>query len=297
PSGTGLRAELRLTHDSLLAGEGPVFRFEGIAPRVWVEDTVIAPARDAEITLVATDDPEDLDWRGRANLYARVVVFLQPMGRRPGVEAIRDWSVWKEGLTNIRETGSLSTRGRVWEDADHIQALALESQNPTSAFRLAAMRSDASAAGARKGPFGTLEPATRLSARPLEPSREPRPALEPAPARPGGPEGVETGPAEPLPRPVNPPEPPDGGAAPLRMEELPEMGIKPNEPDEAPGRPGEVSEPLPQGDAGPTPRARAGEAGQVARSRPDRTNPDEPDSAVLRISQQLLDALDRPRSQ
>ncbi|MBV8605963.1 MAG: protein kinase [Singulisphaera sp.] len=297
PSGTGSRAELRLTHDSILAGEGPVFRFEGIAPLVWVEDTVIAPARDAEITLVATDDPEDLDWRGRANLYARVVVFLQPTGRRPGVEAIRDWSVWKEGLAKIRETGSLSTRGRVWEDADHIQALALESQNPTPAFRLAATRSDASAAGARKGPFGTLEPVTRLSASPLEPSRVPRTALEPAPARTGRPEGVETGPAEPLPRPVSPPEPQDDGVAPMRMEELPEMGIKPNEPDEAPGRPGEVSEPLPQGDAGPTPRARAGEAGQVARSRPDRTNPDEPDSAVLRISQQLLDALDRPRSQ
>ncbi len=83
----------------------------------------------------------------------------------------------------------------------------------------------------------------------------------------------------------------------MRMEELPEMGIKPNEPDEAAGRPGDVSEPLPRDGAGSKPRARAGDAGPIARSRPDRTNPDEPDSAVLRIPQQLLDALDRPRGQ
>ena len=67
----------------------------------------------------------------------------------------------------------------------------------------------------------------------------------------------------------------------MRMEESPEMGIKPTETDEVPGRPGDVSEPLPRDDAGSKPRAKAGDAGPIARSRPDRTNPDEPDSAVV----------------
>ena len=137
-----------------MAGEGPVFRFEGTAPRVWVEDSVIAPARDAEVTLVAADDPGGPRLAGPGQSLRPDRGLPPADGPAPGFEAIRDWSVWEEGLTKIRETGSLSTRGLVWEDADHIQALAQESQNPTPAFRLAAMRPDASAAGARKGRSG-----------------------------------------------------------------------------------------------------------------------------------------------
>ena len=71
---------LRLRHDSILAGDGPVFRFEGTDPRVWIEDTVIAPAKEGEATLVATDHPDGIDWRGRFNLYSQVGVFLKPTG-------------------------------------------------------------------------------------------------------------------------------------------------------------------------------------------------------------------------
>ena len=54
----------------------------GSAPRVWIDDSVIAPARDAEATLVAADDPDGLVWRGRGNLYGRIGIFLQPSGAR-----------------------------------------------------------------------------------------------------------------------------------------------------------------------------------------------------------------------
>ena len=41
-------ADLSLHHVSILAGEGPVFRFEGTAPRVVVEDSAIAPPHDEQ---------------------------------------------------------------------------------------------------------------------------------------------------------------------------------------------------------------------------------------------------------
>src|SRR5262249_53567743 len=61
---SGVSAELRLRHVSVIAGEGPVFRFEGSAPRVWTDDSVFAPAQSGEAILIAAADPDGLDWRG-----------------------------------------------------------------------------------------------------------------------------------------------------------------------------------------------------------------------------------------
>ena len=39
-------AEIRLRHVSVLAGNGPVFRFEGTEPRVSIEDSVVSPGEE-----------------------------------------------------------------------------------------------------------------------------------------------------------------------------------------------------------------------------------------------------------
>ncbi len=96
-------AELRLQHVSIAAGDGPIFRFEGTALGFASTTRLIAPVRDAEATLVSTDTPASLDWRGRSNLYSKIGTFLQPTGTRPPREPIRDWSSWENSLAEVRE--------------------------------------------------------------------------------------------------------------------------------------------------------------------------------------------------
>jgi serine/threonine-protein kinase len=206
-------AELRLQHDSLLAGEGPVFRFDGTAPRVRVEDSIVAPPRDAETTLVATDAQETLDWRGRGNLYARIGVFLQATDPHPGTEPIRDFAHWAATPSEIRETGSGVTTARVWEEADPVQALAQEGLNPTRVFRLAATSPGAADLGARQGPFGSLSPRLKVASN----AAERAPAGPPAPATTAPEPGVSppSPPSERAPTPANPPAPL------VRMAEIP----------------------------------------------------------------------------
>src|SRR5205807_2519307 len=81
-------------------------RFHGQAPRVWVDDSVIAPSRDAEATLIAASDPDGLDWRGRGNLYGRIGTYLLPVGVPGGHKAIREFARWAETASLIRESGT-----------------------------------------------------------------------------------------------------------------------------------------------------------------------------------------------
>jgi serine/threonine-protein kinase len=153
--------DLRLRHNSILASDGPVFRFEGTDPRVRVDDTVVASARGVRGTLVATDDPDALDWRGRGNLYGRLRTFLQPTGARSGRGPVRDAAQWADSLADVRETGSTATEARVWDETDPAESLAQESQNPTRAFRLSRSSSTPPGVGVRQGPFGA--PATTVT--------------------------------------------------------------------------------------------------------------------------------------
>lgn len=158
---TPVPVDLRLRHNSILAGDGPVFRFDGTAPRVWVDDSIIAPGRDAHATLVAIDDPDQLDWRGRGNVFGRVATYVQSTGGRSSRSPVRDPAAWADSLANVRETGSQHTEERVWAEADPGETLATD--NPAHAFRLAASSARASGPGARKGPFGTLTTAVALA--------------------------------------------------------------------------------------------------------------------------------------
>ena len=302
----GTSAELRLRHVSLMAGDGPVFRFEGPAPRVWVDDSVIAPAQGSEATLIAVDDPDGLDWRGRGNLYGRIGIYLQSAAERPVHDPVRKFADWAETASLTRETGSTATQEQVWSETSPEQALAQESLNPSRVFRLAATPPDNPDVGARlrQGPFAVLAPAVKLAnnladgrrereARPaagvdLAPSKTPDAAF-PTPA-------VESG--EPTPMPVADPD--ESTSTPrVRMPEMPEMPVMPPSGREgAPARtgPGADSPPRPDGDDSPP----ASNPAPVPASAPP-ANPGAEealavasDQAVLRTVEQLVAALGRP---
>ena len=197
-------ADLSLHHVSIMAGEGPVFRFEGTAPRVAVEDSAIAPPHDNSITLVATDDPDGLDWRGRGNLYSRVGIFLQPTGRNPGREPIRDPDLWTEDASAIRESALTITQASVWEATDPEQALARERNNPGQALRLAAMTTRGTRPpGARRGPSGTLAEGVALAVNTPVTRRERAPSLEPPPSLDESQDPLESSSPMPMPMPNN----------------------------------------------------------------------------------------------
>ena len=56
----------------------------------------------------------------------------------------------------MRETDSLATRARIWDEVDPAQSLARDGQNPSRAFRLHASHPGAADLGARQGPLGAI---------------------------------------------------------------------------------------------------------------------------------------------
>jgi serine/threonine-protein kinase len=150
-------SRLNLSHVSFLAGEGAVFRLAKAAARIRMDDSVVAPPLDTGTTLVISDDPERLDWFGRANLYAAVTTFLQPTRDLPGRLAIRRFDAWADGPLALREVESDASVTTVWDDTDPIRTLA--KRDPTSAFTLRLTDHATSEIGARRTPWGTISAA------------------------------------------------------------------------------------------------------------------------------------------
>jgi serine/threonine-protein kinase len=89
-----VKADLDLEHVSILAGNGPIFRLERTTATIRLDDSIVAPPRDSEATLIATDDPDRLDWLGRGNLYARIGTYLLPTRALPTWQAITEFDAW-----------------------------------------------------------------------------------------------------------------------------------------------------------------------------------------------------------
>ena len=203
-----VQAEVRLRHVSVLAGNGPVLRFEGTEPRVSIEDSVVSPGdsgeRENAVALVATDLPDRLIWRGRANLYAHVGTYLRSLGAPLERDPIRDALTGTETTDDIREFDTKTTNTPIWDEPEPIQTLAQEPENPTRAFRLAASVRGNTELGVRQGPFGSVAPAVRVasSAKPSpraskpspEPVAAPAPAVVSRPSEPSRPTATETTP-------------------------------------------------------------------------------------------------------
>lgn len=128
-------AFLTLRQARILAGVAPVLRLVNTAARFDVEATVIATGGPSPGTLVATDAPETLDWRGRDNIYGGIGTFLQPTGAAvDAASPVRDFGRWSRGGTALREIRSLATSDRVWASPDPLALLA--SADPGPAFAL-----------------------------------------------------------------------------------------------------------------------------------------------------------------
>ena len=126
--------ELRLIHTSILAGDGPVFRFEGSLIRAWLDDTVIAPAGRSPATLVMIDEPRNLIWHGRSNVFSQIGTYLTSFGGKGQTSSsITEFSGWEQSPTDFREVGSRVSGASVWDAADPMKALSQERENPTRA--------------------------------------------------------------------------------------------------------------------------------------------------------------------
>ena len=100
----------------MIAGATSVFRFNGSAARVQIDDSVIAPSTGRLATVVAESHPEALLWKGRGNLYAGIATFLLPIGNTPGQATIRDSAEWAESGETVRERGSRFLDRSIWDD-------------------------------------------------------------------------------------------------------------------------------------------------------------------------------------
>ncbi len=148
-------ARLVLRHVSIMADNGPVFRLTRTAATIRLEDAVVAALGDAAGTLVATDEPVQLDWVGRDNLYARIDTFLQPTAAALHQEPIRAFDLWAEDDWQVRERGSARMEDTVWASANPLGVLA-SSSAPTTAFELVPTARLQAEIGARRGPFGPI---------------------------------------------------------------------------------------------------------------------------------------------
>ena len=158
--------ELRLTHTRVLAGPGPVFRFDGSQVRVWIDDCVIAPAGRSSTTLAMIDNPRNLTWRGRSNLYANIGAYLALSTRDQRQEQVTDYSRWRETASEVRESGTTVATTPVWAATDPSQELTIEKENPTRVFLLSPSAAAQTEIGARRGPFGSVLQNTRVAQRP-----------------------------------------------------------------------------------------------------------------------------------
>ncbi len=221
-----IRSFLTLRNARILAAGGtPALRLVNTAARCDVDGSVIAAAGTVAATLVATDVPGSLDWRGRDNLYGGIGTFLMPTGASAATATpVRDFVRWGSGAGSaLRETRSLAARGRVWASADPTALLA--AADPAPAFRLADPTDSAPETGPRRslnerllGPNGViasvLESARNRRARANDPAASAlalaaTPTLTP-PGDPPQPSPVAT---DTIPGPVRAPEAPDASPA------------------------------------------------------------------------------------
>jgi serine/threonine-protein kinase len=181
--------ELRLIHTSILAGPGPVFRFDGGPVRARVDDCVIAAAGREPSALVLVQDPRNLGWRGRSNLFGSIAPFLETPPGSSQAATVADFAAWEQTSAEPRELGSQASELSVWDAVDPLLALTQERVNPTRVFLLGPRVGATSDVGARQGPFGSILKNVRMAqrtpaTRPVEVAMNRAEAAKPADARP-----------------------------------------------------------------------------------------------------------------
>jgi serine/threonine-protein kinase len=287
------RVRVGLTHVSILAGEGPVFRLTGADATIRLDDSVIAPPFETGATLVAADTPERVDWLGRGNRYAGVTTYFQPTRVTPDAPAIQRFDAWAEGALALREVDSKSNDTPVWEQADPVRALARP--DPAAAFILSSAERFTPRVGARRGPLGALaetgeKTALALGPKPRTPAPKPgttAPEVDRTEPRDGAPKGPGSSAISPVPEPAPATVPND-------------QAIEPPAPMEvAPGpmaRPGDMPPPMerPAETARDEEIAKPDVEGTTVSGGSPSTNPAPPTTeaaSVLRTADQVIRAL------
>ena len=282
--GAAIPAEFRLDHVSGLLGAGPMFRFNGTAPRVVTRHSVFGPIPRAgtadsvpATTLVAIDLADRLDWRGGDNLYARLALFLRP-GEGRSQAAIRTFAAWADDPATFRESGSEVYEGVLWERLPSTSLAPVAPESPRS-FRLALPRAVAHHPGARWGPAGMLPAPVWLAAAGAANRVIP---LDPPPGR-----GDRLSTAlAPVAAPVSAPAPaatPPAGPTPKRAPVAPEVRDEPTEEG------GERLAPMPMPTEAERPATDPAEPVLTTPARAAAT----PDPTPIRSTVQFLEALKR----
>ncbi|MDB5349798.1 MAG: protein kinase family protein [Planctomycetota bacterium] len=153
-SATMVPVDLSLQNVSIQADAGPILQSSRTTARITVDSSVFATNRDRTATLVEIDGPDNLDWRGKFNLYAGIETFLKLSRELPGRESIRSFSAWSDGPAGFRDVRSLSVEGPVWDSADLRPAQV--KANPSLAFALLIGERPVASVGARRGPRGRI---------------------------------------------------------------------------------------------------------------------------------------------
>ena len=156
-------SDLTFRHVSFLAGSTSVFRFNGSATRVRIDDCVIAPMAGTTATVVAESHPEALRWQGRGNLYAGIATFLLPIGNSPGQATVRDSAEWTESGETIRERGPKYFNRSIWDESRH-EGARRSGRSPAITFRLDPEIAKSSDVGARDSLTEPLAMADQLLA-------------------------------------------------------------------------------------------------------------------------------------
>lgn len=151
-------ATFRINHISILAGAGPVFRFDGMAPKVRATASAFTSPTPGSTppTLVTADAPEQLDWVGEDNLYGRFGIYLESQKASSPRAPIRTFAGWADDPTSFREASPIQVDGQPWRDSDPLEALTSGVPRLSRAFQLALSRPISGRPGARQGPAGPL---------------------------------------------------------------------------------------------------------------------------------------------
>lgn len=269
-------ARLGLRHVSVMADDGPVLRFVRTPAVVRIEDSVVSAIGAGRPTLVATDDPDQLDWLGRGNLYGAIGVYLQPTRTLSARDPVRGFDEWSDGPSGPRESDSATVDAPVWPETNVLAALSRN--DPSAAFALPLEDDlDMVDPGVRRGPFGAIARSPESLVRVAEPER-------PGRARPVGP-STPTVPALPVETPDEPMvvEPaPESRSTPMFVE-VPPMPPIVDKPERDKDVPDEPERPVRESVAPNTARLNGQEPARTTR-----------ESAPIRTAEELIDALRRP---
>ena len=82
------------------------------------------------------DNPRDLTWRGRSNLYGNIGVYMAFSGEDERQEPIVDFRAGRKPRRSCARPAPMVATTSVWDAADPSQALATETDNPTRVFLL-----------------------------------------------------------------------------------------------------------------------------------------------------------------